>query len=290
MGIAAPTALTTGTAAATATPATASVSPAANSFVIVTMYAHTAGGTNFTDTATCAGHASTTWTKRGASLSADGKQYLVQFTAQQASYTASAITVTLNTAATEVRWTVTQYAVTSSTLSTSAYVTSGAGTLAAGTSQTFSPTAATDTDNAQFAAWGHKAAEATTVGSGWTELSDLTGTAIGLETQYAPAGVQGAASWTTSAVSIYAWVELSNGASSVLGELTAGNLALEADTDVTGTLSGNGNTIGTNTATGVAAWTSFLGIVEGEYDSTTTTDDGDGAPGGGPTGTWAGVT
>lgn len=201
--------------------ASGSHTPATGDFLIAVAYVHTSGGTNFTDTATCAGNGQT-WTKRGAALSADGKQYLATFTAGPvASPSAGATTVTVNTAVTEAWVTVVGYAASGTTLEqTTPYVASAAAAQAASTAPAVSVGAPADPSNGRFVFWGHKTAEVTTPRSGWTELGDSqtspgSGASIALEGQHTGVGGGGdnsvSASWTSNVVSIYAIVEVKNG-------------------------------------------------------------------------------
>lgn len=209
------TRLTTGTALASA-----SHTPTTGDTLIAVAYAHTAGGTNFTDTATCAGNGQT-WTKRGAALSADGKQYLSTFTAGPvAAPTTTATTITVNTSVTEALVCVYRFAKTTSNTvePTAPYVNSAAAAAAAATSHTVTLTPLADATNGVVVVFGHLADELTTPRASWTELGDAnsapnTNTIITLEGQYlVPATEQTvSASWATSSVSIYAYVEVKNG-------------------------------------------------------------------------------
>jgi hypothetical protein len=209
------TRLTTGTGLASA-----SYTPVANDFLVAVAYVHTSGATLFTDTATCAGNGQT-WTKRRGSLSADGKQYLCIFTAGPvASPSTGATTITVNTSVTEAFVAVYKFAALNTTLDTTApYVTSGGGVNAAAASFSAAGiTALSDPSNGRLLIVGHKTAEVTSPGTGWTELGDsqaspATGTAIELEGQYLLGAGDStvSASWATSSVSIYGWVEIKNG-------------------------------------------------------------------------------
>jgi hypothetical protein len=199
--------------------ASGSHTPATGDFLIAAAYVHTSGGTNFTDTATCAGNGQT-WTKRAAALSADGKQYLAVFTAGPvASPSAGTTTVTVNTAVTEAWVTVVGFAALASTLEqTTPYVAAAGAAQAASTAPAVSIGAPADPSNARFVFWGHKTAEVTTPRSGWTELGDSqtspgSGASIALEGQYQAQSSDNStsASWTSNVVSIYALVEVKNG-------------------------------------------------------------------------------
>jgi hypothetical protein len=251
------TRLTTGTGLASA-----SYTPATNDFLVAVAYVHTSGATLFTDTATCAGNGQT-WTKRRGTLSADGKQYLCMFTAGPvASPSAGATTITVNTSVTEAFVAVYKFAAAAPTGpdTTTPYVTSGGGANASGASFSASGiTALSDQTNGRLMVVGHKAAEVTTPRTGWTELGDsqtspATGTAIALEGQYLLGSDEStvSASWASSVVSIYGYIEVKN-----LKALSVGGAVNSYDDNTDTSVTAGNATSGWNAADGFAAvfWT-----------------------------------
>lgn len=225
--------------------ASASHTPGTGDFLVAVAYVHTAGATLFTDTATCAGNTQT-WTKRQGQLSADGKQYLVAFTAGPVSGgTAGATTITVNTNVTEGQimvWNTARAGASPGTVdATTPYVTSQKGVFTAGTTQSKAITAPSDPSNGLFVFWAHLKNEVTTPGANYTELGDsgtapATATASALEGQYviASAVETTSASWVTSSVSAVIIIEVKNGkALAADGVGTASDRDDLADTSVT---------------------------------------------------------
>jgi hypothetical protein len=202
------------------TPASGSHTPATNDFLICVVYATHATNV-FTDTGTCAGNGQT-WTKRVGILSADTHEYFAIFTAGPvAAGSAGATTVTINVATTEAWVGVHGYAAVASTLDTTTpYVASGGATFAASTGPSASIGAPADPSNARHVFWAHRKGEVTTPRAGWTELTDTqtspgSGVNAAVEGQHQGGGGGGdnsvSASWATSVVGMYGYIETANG-------------------------------------------------------------------------------
>jgi hypothetical protein len=203
------------------TPASGSHTPATNDFLICVVYASHATNVYNAAAWTCAGNGQT-WTLRVSVNSADTHEGFAIFTAGPvASGTATATTVTIDAATTEAWVVVHGYAAAASTLDTTTpYVASGGATFAASTAPSASIGAPADPSNARHVFWAHRKGEVTTPRAGWTELSDSQtspggGVNVSLEGQHQGGGGGGdnsvSASWATSVVGMYGYVEVKNG-------------------------------------------------------------------------------
>ncbi len=177
--------LTSGQANNTSAPATASVTPAANSLVLLAILIWT-GDANF-PSVTPTGN-SLTWTLVASSPGhgSSGVQKLYLFRAQGAAPTAGAITITLGHTVDSVLWSV--VSIGGTVRPSGAVINSAAPAAVTTSSVAVSLTGAMGSDSGTYGCFAQASTNAFTPGANFTELHDLADATVGdrLQTQWAP--------------------------------------------------------------------------------------------------------
>ena len=205
-------ALDTGTVDAVGgtTVASASVSPTAESLVLFCIYARNqdAAADPGNPTSVVGGGSQTYDLVNGVLF--DTRKRKSVYRARQASWTAGAITATYAGNVIGVVEVVEFAGIdTGGTNGSSAIVQSVTGTTAGATSLTVALAAFGSANNASFGSFSHAAAEATTPGASFTELTDITGpSGTGSETEWQLADADASASWATSSAAAGIGIEI----------------------------------------------------------------------------------
>ena len=177
---------------------TASITPTANNLVIAVIN-NRATDPN-ADDPSLSGNGMT-WVEITNVLWSATNRRLTMLRAMGASPSAGAVTITFNNTQTDCHWSIFEFAGvdTSGTNGSGAVVQSATNTDNPITSLTVTLAAFGSATNGAASGFVHNAAEASTPDTDWTEIHDLNGTAVGLETQWrATSDTTAAASWATS--------------------------------------------------------------------------------------------